>query len=149
MFATLVFALTLVMIALHGGEWLLLGRLARAAKSQPLKPTPFPRLLKLMNFLRLEALYYVVLLAFWWTHRGAVPAAAVFLLGAVHVGGWAALESRKSAPQIEVVAQAVTHGPNAEAAGARLRRLLAGIAAFDAAEVLVLAYLAYRLWLRL
>ncbi|MBI4467149.1 MAG: hypothetical protein HY656_06975 [Acidobacteria bacterium] len=142
MFATLVFLLTLVMILVHVGEWVLLGQLARAAR-QRIAParSPFTRVLGLMNFLRFEAFYYVVLLVFWLTTESLLPGVAVFLLGAVHVGGWAALERKQSLPRLEAVAT-MAGGP--EASG--LRRLLAGIAAFDAAEVLVLAFIAYRLW---
>lgn len=100
-----------------------------------------------MNFLRFEAFYYVVLVVFWLVSGGAIPGVAVFLLGAIHVLGWVALEARKSIPELEVVAAMAAHNPEAKAGGPRLRRLLAGIAAFDAAEVVVLAYLAYRLWL--
>lgn len=155
MFATVVFALTLVMIAMHPGEWVLLGRLARARRegsprggSSSLGParSTLSRLLGLMNFLRFEALYYVVLVVFWWWSGGAVPGVAVLLLGAIHVLGWAALEARKSLPKLEVVAALAARNPEAPAAGTRLRRLLTGIAAFDAVEVAVLAYLAYRLW---
>lgn len=97
-----------------------------------------------MNFLRFEAFYYAVLVVFWLVSGGAVPGVAVFLLGAIHVLGWVALEARKSMPELEVVAALAAHNP--QAGGTRLRRLLAGIAAFDAAEVVVLAYLVYRLW---
>ena len=86
-----------------------------------------------MNFLRLEAVYYVVLLVFWWLNREAVPAWAVLGLGAAHIAGWAALE-RKGAPKLE------------SAGRRRLRKVLAGIATFDAVEVVILAYLAWRLW---
>lgn len=143
MFATVVFALTLAMIAVHVGEWVLLGQLARALRRPPPARSPFTRALGLMNLLRFEAFYYMVLLAFWLAGNGAVPGVAVFLLGAVHVGGWAALEGKKSLPQLEAVATIAAHNPEAEAGGTHLRRLLAGIAA---AEVLVLAFIAYRLW---
>lgn len=146
MFAALVLALTLVMIAVHVGEWILLGQLARGAKSPAPAGSPFTRALGLMNFLRFEALYYVVLLVFWLTQESGVPGLAVFLLGALHVGGWAALERKKSLPQLEAVATIAARNPEAEAGGTRLRRLLAGIAAFDALEVLALGFIAHRLW---
>ncbi|MFQ5663616.1 MAG: hypothetical protein ACE5HL_07285 [Terriglobia bacterium] len=146
MFATMVFALTLVMIGVHVGEWFLLGQLARASQQRPLRRSPFTRALGLMNFLRFEAFYYAVLLGFWLLADGAVPGAAVFVLGVIHLGGWAAIEGKKSMPQLEAIAIIAAHNPEAEAGGTRLRRLLKGIAAFDAAEVLVLGYLAYRLW---
>lgn len=146
MFSTVVLALTLVMIAVHVGEWVLLGQLARASRSRPLRRSPFTRVLGLMNFLRFEAFYYVVLFGFWLANEEAVPGVMVFLLAAIHVGGWAAIETRRSMPELEAVALIATHNPEAEAGGTRLRRLLKGIAAFDAAEVVVLAYLAYRLW---
>lgn len=155
MFAAVVFALTLLMIVMHPGEWLLLAQLARArpagsprggtASPEPAR-SPLRRVLGLMNFLRFEAFYYLVLVVFWLVSGGAVPGVAVFLLGAIHVLGWAALEARKSMPELEVVAALAAHNPEAKAGGTRLRRLLAGIAAFDAAEVVVLVYLAYRLW---
>lgn len=147
MFSTPVFALTLVMIGVHAGEWLLLRQLARASRrGRAPAQSPFTRALGLMNFLRFEAFYYVVLLAFWLTGTSGLPGVAVFLLGAIHVGGWAALERKKSLPQLEAVATIAAHNPEAEAGGTRLRGLLAGIAAFDAAEVLVLGFIAYRLW---
>lgn len=150
MFATIVFALTLVMIAVHVGEWLLLGQLAGGSRRKASMRSPLTGVLGLMNFLRFEALYYVVLVAFWLASHGAVPGAAVILLGAIHVGGWAALEAKKSLPQLEAVAIIAEHNPETEAGGtpepSGLRRLLAGIAAFDAVEVLVLAYLVYHLW---
>ncbi|MFQ5926430.1 MAG: hypothetical protein ACE5MH_03245 [Terriglobia bacterium] len=144
MFASLVLALTLLMIGVHVGEWVRLGQLARASRSGTLKSSRVTRVLGLMNFLRFEAFYYVVLVVFCLTNEGAVPGVAVFLLGAIHVGGWAALEARKSLPQLEAVA-AAAHNPQAGVRGTRVRRLLAGIAAFDAVEVLILAYFAYRL----
>ncbi|MFQ5777846.1 MAG: hypothetical protein ACE5IP_07550 [Terriglobia bacterium] len=146
MFSRIVLALTLAMIAVHVGEWILLGQLARASQRKLLQASPFTRVLGLMNFLRFEALYYVVLVAFWLTAESAIPGVAVFLLGVVHIGGWAALEARKSMPKLEALALIAIHNPEAEAGGTRLRRVLAGIGAFDAVEVLVLLYLAYRLW---
>lgn len=140
MFATTVFALTLAMILVHVGEWVLLGRLARATRGGPARASWLSRAVGLMNFLRFEALYYVVLFVFWLLNRDAVPGAAVLLLGATHIGGWAALE-RKKPPALEEVAASAS----AEQ-GNRLRKVLGGIAAFDAVEVIILAYLAYRLW---
>lgn len=146
MLATIILALTLLMILVHGGEWILLAQLARGAKAPAPTRSPFTRALGLMNFLRFEAFYYVLLLGFWLFAETTVPGVAVFLLGAIHVGGWAALERKKSLPQLEAVATIAARNPEAEAGGARLRRLLAGIAAFDFLEVLVLAFIAYRLW---
>lgn len=142
-----VFALTLVMIAVHVGEWLLLGQLASTAKqgSSPAR-SPFTRVFGLMNFLRFEAFYYVVLVVFWLFHSEAVPWVWVIVLGAIHVGGWAAIEGRKRLPQLEAVALVAARNPEGQAAASRLRRVLGGIALFDAAEVAVLAYIAYRLW---
>lgn len=145
MFANLVFALTLAMIAVHVGEWLLLGELMRASRGFRPARSPFTRVLGLMNFLRFEAFYYMVLLTFWLVTGGLALGVAVFLLGVIHVGGWAAIEFKQSMPQLEAVATIAAHNPEAEAGGARLRRLLKGIAAFDTVEVLVLAYLAYHL----
>ena len=133
MFAWVMFGLTVVMIGVHVGEWVLLGRLANASRGGPAKSSGLTRGMGLMNFLRFEALYYVVLLGFWLLNREAVPAAAVLGLGAVHIGGWAALERKRSLPKLE-------------AGGGRLRKVLAGIATFDAVEVVILAYLAWRLW---
>jgi len=143
MFATIVFILTLLMILAHAGEWMLLGRVARATRQGTSPRSSLTGFLGLMNFLRFEAFYYVVLLAFWLATESNVPGLAVFLLGAIHVGGWAALERRQSLPRLEEVTARASAEP--AAAGKRLRRLLAGIAAFDAMEVLVLAFIAYRL----
>ena len=139
MFATVVFALTLGMILVHVGEWVLLGRLARAMGGAGAPASWLSRAVGLMNFLRFEAFYYVVLFVFWLLNRGAVPGAAVLLLGAAHIGGWAALE-RKKPPALEEVAVSAS-GER----GNRLRKVLGGIAAFDAVEVVILVYLAYRL----
>jgi len=144
MLATVIFALTLLMILAHAGEWMLLGRVARATRQGTSARSSLTGFLGLMNFLRFEAFYYIVLLAFWLATESNVPGLAVFLLGAIHVGGWAALERRQSLPRLEEVAARAAAEP--AAAGKRLRRLLAGIAAFDAMEVLVLAFIAYRLW---
>jgi len=141
MFATIILALTLGMILVHVGEWVLLGRLARATRGGSAQPSWLTRAVGLMNFLRFEAFYYVVLFVFWLLNRDAVPGAAVLLLGAAHIGGWAALERKKSLPPLEEVA-ARASGKQ----GNRLRKVLGGIAAFDAVEVLILAYLAYGLW---
>ncbi|MDA2912824.1 hypothetical protein MYX77_02480 [Acidobacteriia bacterium AH_259_A11_L15] len=146
MLAKIIFGFTLVMVAVHIGEWVLLGQLARASRQRPLRSSPFTRGLGLMNFLRVEVLYYVVLIAFWLQGGTGLPGVAVFLLGAIHLGGWAALERKELLPQLEAVALIAVHNPEAEAGGSRLRRLLAGIAAFDFLEVLVLAFIAYRLW---
>jgi len=144
MLATIIFVLTLLMILAHAGEWVLLGRVARATRqASPPRPS-LTGFLGLMNFLRFEAFYYVVLFAFWLFTESNLPGVAVFLLGAVHLGGWAALERKQSLPRLEEVAAQAAQ--DAGGAGRRLRRLLAGIAAFDAAEVLVLAFIAYRLW---
>lgn len=144
MLATAVFALTLAMILAHAGEWVLLGRVARAAGSgQPVRAS-LTGFLGLMNFLRFEAFYYVVLCGFWLFTESNVPGVAVLLLGAVHLGGWAALERKRSLPRLEEVAARASAEPGTS--GRRLRRLLLGVAAFDAAEVLVLAFIAYRLW---
>jgi hypothetical protein len=140
MFATVVFGLTVGMIVVHVGEWVLLGRLARGAPAG----SRLSRVMGLMNFLRFEAFYYVVLLAFWWLNREAVPAWAVLGLGAVHLAGWAALERKKSLPRLEGAAPISTG--QAGKPSRRLRKVLAGIAGFDAVEVLILAYLAWRLW---
>ena len=137
----MVLALTLAMILVHVGEWILLGKLARATRGGPAQASWLSRAVGLMNFLRFEALYYVVLFVFWLLNRDAVPGAAVLLLGAAHIGGWATLERKKSLPPLEEVA-ARASGEQ----GSRLRKVLGGIAAFDAVEVVVLAYLAYRLW---
>ncbi len=143
MFATIILALTLGMILVHVGEWVLLGRLARATRGGSARASWLTRAVGLMNLLRFEALYYVVLFIFWLLNRDAVPGAAVLLLGAAHIGGWAALERKKLLPQLEEVASR-TSGEQ----GSRMRKLLGGIAAFDAVEVLILAYLTYRLWPR-
>ena len=144
MLATIIFVLTLLMILAHAGEWVLLGRVARATRqASPPRPS-LTGFLGLMNFLRFEAFYYVVLFAFWLFTESNLPGVAVFLLGAVHLGGWAALERKQSLPRLEEVAARAAR--DAGGAGRRLRRLLTGIAAFDAAEVLVLAFIAYRLW---
>jgi len=143
MLMTIVFALTLAMILAHAGEWVLLGRVARAARTGVAVRSSLTGFLGLMNFLRFEAFYYVVLFAFWLFTESNVPGVAVFLLGAVHLGGWAALERKHSLPRLEEVAARAAQ--DAGGAGRRLRRLLAGIAVFDAAEVLVLAFIAYRL----
>jgi hypothetical protein len=65
MFTTAVFALTLAMILVHVGEWLLLGRLAKATRGGLARASWLSRAVGLMNFLRFEALYYVVLFVFW------------------------------------------------------------------------------------
>jgi hypothetical protein len=144
MLRTAVFALTLAMILAHAGEWVLLGRVARAAGTgRPLRSS-LTGVLGLMNFLRFEAFYYVALFAFWLFVESNVPGVAVFLLGAIHLGGWAALERKRSLPRLEEVAARATAEP--ATSGRRLRRLLMGIAAFDALEVVVLAFIAYRLW---
>ena len=144
MLATIIFVLTLLMILAHAGEWMLLGRVARAARTGEPVRSSLTGFLGLMNFLRFEAFYYVVLFAFWLFTESNLPGVAVFLLGAVHLGGWAALERKQSLPRLEEVAARAAR--DAGGAGRRLRRLLTGIAAFDAAEVLVLAFIAYRLW---
>ena len=144
MLATIIFVLTLLMILAHAGEWVLLGRVARAARTGEPARSSLTGFLGLMNFLRFEAFYYVVLFAFWLFTESNLPGVAVFLLGAVHLGGWAALERKQSLPRLEEVAARAAR--DAGGAGRRLRRLLTGIAAFDAAEVLVLAFIAYRLW---
>jgi hypothetical protein len=150
-FATLVLALTLAMMAAHVGEWLLLWRLAGDSRHPPRgKQTAKQARFSLMDFLRWEALYYVVLVIFWLRHPAAVPAWAVLFLGAVHIAGWVALESRKALPRLETVAneqaRSAPSSPPSGVKGEKLRRMLAGIAAFDLAEVAVLAYLAYLLW---
>lgn len=145
MFAWVMFGLTVVMIGVHVGEWVLLGRLANASRGGPAKSSGLTRGMGLMNFLRFEALYYVVLLGFWLLNREAVPAAAVLGLGAVHIGGWAALERKRSLPKLREVAP-ISSGQAAGPGGGRLRKVLAGIATFDAVEVVILAYLAWRLW---
>ncbi len=141
MFATIILALTLGMILVHLGEWVLLGRLARATRGRTAAPSWLTRAVGLMNFLRFEAFYYVVLLVFWLLNRDAVPGVAVLLLGAAHIGGWATLERKKSQPPLEEVASRASGEQ-----GSRLRKMLGGIAAFDAIEVMILLYLAYRLW---
>ncbi|HXE75104.1 MAG TPA: hypothetical protein VNN18_05655 [Candidatus Xenobia bacterium] len=140
MFAAIVFALTVGMILVHAGEWVLLGRLASATRGGPARASWLGRAVELMNFLRFEVFYYVVLFVFWLLNRDAVPGAAVLLLGAAHVGGWAALERTKP-PALEELAASTS----AEQ-GSRLRKVVGGIAAFDAVEVVILVYLAYRLW---
>lgn len=144
MLATIVFGLTLLMILAHAGEWVLLARVARAARTGEQGRSSLTGFLGLMNFLRFEAFYYVALFAFWLLTESNVPGAAVFLLGVIHVGGWAALERKHALPRLEEVAARATAEP--ATSGRRLRRLLAGIAAFDFLEVLVLAFIAYRLW---
>ncbi len=141
MFTTAVFALTLGMILVHVGEWVLLGRLASATRGGSAQPSWLTRAVGLMNFLRFEAFYYVVLFVFWLLNRDAVPGAAVLLLGAAHIGGWVALERKRSLPPLEEVASRAS-----EVQGSRLRKVLGAIAAFDAAEVFILAYVAYCLW---
>ncbi|OFV86249.1 MAG: hypothetical protein A2620_00030 [Acidobacteria bacterium RIFCSPHIGHO2_01_FULL_67_28] len=143
MLTTIVFALTLAMIAAHAGEWVLLGRVARAARTGVPVRSSLTGFLGLMNFLRFEAFYYVALFAFWLFTESNVPGVAVFLLGAVHLGGWVALERKHSLPRLEEVAARATAEPGTS--GRRLRQLLMGVAAFDAAEVVVLAFIAYRL----
>jgi hypothetical protein len=143
MLTTAVFALTLAMILAHAGEWVLLGRVARAARTGEPVRSSLTGFLGLMNFLRFEAFYYLALFAFWLFTESNVPGVAVFLLGAIHLGGWAALERKRSLPRLEEVAARAAADP--ATSGRRLRRLLAGVAAFDAAEVLVLAFIAYRL----
>ena len=137
MFATIVFGLTVGMIGVHVGEWVLLGRLARGARGGEAQGSALTKAMGLMNLLRFEAAYYVVLLMFWLLNREAVPAAAVLGLAAAHIGGWAALERKSSRPKLES-----TPGKPS----GRLRKVLAGIATFDAVEVVILAYLAWRLW---
>jgi hypothetical protein len=137
MFATIVFALTGAMILVHVGEWVLLGKMAGAAAEA--RPGPaLRRAAALLNLLRLEVVYYLVLLVFWWLNRDAVPAWAVLGLGVAHLGGWAALERKKLLRKLEEGAA----GPG----GGRLRKVLAGFASFDAIEVMILLYLAGRLW---
>lgn len=147
MLTTIILALTLVMIAVHVGEWLLLGQLARTARAGAVpRRSPFTRALGLMNFLRFEALYYLALVAFWLFYSDAVPGVWVALLGAIHIGGWAAIELRKSLPQLEAVALIAARNPQDEGESSGLRRVLTSIALFDAAEVLILLYIAWRLW---
>src|SRR3990167_4623825 len=143
MLTTIVFALTLAMIAAHAGEWVLLGRVARAARTGVPVRSSLTGFLGLMNFLRFEAFYYVALFAFWLFTESNLPGVAVFLLGAVHLGGWAALARTRARPRREEVAARAAAEPGAS--GRRLRQLLMGVAAFDAAEVVVLAFIAYRL----
>jgi hypothetical protein len=146
----IIFALTLLMIAVHGGEWVLLVQLGRTAnRGRPPSRSPFTRALGLMNFLRFEAFYYLVLVAFWLFDPGAVPGLWVFVLGAIHLGGWLAIEARKSLPQLEAVVWIAARRPDEEGGRQGLLRALRGIAAFDAVEVVVLAYIAYRLWIHL
>src|SRR3990167_105176 len=121
MLTTIVFALTLAMIAAHAGEWVLLGRVARATRQASLPRPSLTGFLGLMNFLRFEAFYYVVLFAFWLFTESNLPGVAVFLLGAVHLGGWAALERKQSLPRLEEVAARAAR--DAGGAGPRLRRL--------------------------
>lgn len=132
MFATLVFGLTVGMIGVHVGEWVLLGKMMGGSGGEPGKGSGLSQVMGLMNLLRFEAVYYVVLLAFWWLNREVVPGWAVLSLGVAHIGGWAALERKK--PKVE------------GAASGGLRKVLSGIAVFDAVEVVILVYLAWRLW---
>src|SRR3990167_9986985 len=119
MLTTIVFALTLAMIAAHAGEWVLLGRVARAARTGVPVRSSLTGFLGLMNFLRFEAFYYVALFAFWLFTESNLPGVAVFLLGAVHLGGWAALERKHSLPRLEEVAAQAAQ--DAGGAGRRLR----------------------------
>jgi len=137
MFKWVVFGLTVGMIGVHVGEWVLLGKLARGSRGGETTGSALTKAMGLMNLLRFEAAYYVVLLMFWLLNREAVPGAAVLGLGAAHLGGWAALERKSSRTKLE----AMPGKPSG-----RLRKILAGIATFDAVEVVVLAYLAWRLW---
>src|SRR3989304_4279370 len=117
MLATIVFVLTLLMIIAHAGEWVLLGRVARATRqASPPRPS-LAGFLGLMNFLRFEAFYYVVLFAFWLFTESNLPGVAVFLLGAVHLGGWAALERKHSLPRLEEVAAGATARPGPRGGG--------------------------------
>src|SRR3989304_3413183 len=100
MLATIIFVLTLLMILAHAGEWVLLGRVGRAARPGEPARSSLTGFLGLMNFLRFEAFYYVVLFAFWLFTESNLPGVAVFLLGAVHLGGWAALERKHSLPRL-------------------------------------------------
>lgn len=161
MFGTIVFGLTVVMIGVHVGEWVLLGRLMSAptlsgqgTRGQPAQGSAVTRVLGLMNLLRFEAVYYVVLLGFWWLNREAVPAWAVLSLGAAHIGGWAALERiLRLRPPAAGFAQDLRSAlprsekplPKVEGAGRRMRKVLGGIAVFDVVEVVILGYLAWRL----
>jgi len=138
MFRTIVLGLTVGMIGVHVGEWVLLGRLARGSSEEPARGLSATRVMGLMNLLRFEAFYYVVLLAYWWLNPDVVGMPVVLGLGAVHIAGWVALERKKSLPKLEEVA--------ARSGGGRLRKVLAGIATFDAVEVVILGYLAWRLW---
>jgi hypothetical protein len=146
MLPELVWVLTLGMVALHVGEWLLLGRWARAARGAPPAPSSRRRVPGWMNFLRLEAFYYLLLLAFWLFQETNLPGLAVFLLGAIHVGGWAALESKQALPALEALARRTAEPSQSDSRTRGVDRLLQGIAVFDAAEVGVLVYIAYRLW---
>ncbi|MGH9813422.1 MAG: hypothetical protein ACRD4T_09845 [Candidatus Acidiferrales bacterium] len=137
MFATIVFGLTVGMIGVHVGEWVLLGKLARGSRGGETTGSALTKAMGLMNLLRLEVLYYVGLLVFWLLNREAVPGAAVLGLGAAHLGGWAALERKSSRPKLE----AMPGKPSG-----RLKKVLGGIAVFDAVEILILGYLAWRLW---
>src|SRR3990170_5138364 len=111
MLTTIVFALTLAMIAAHAGEWVLLGRVARAARTGVPVRSSLTGFLGLMNFLRFEAFYYVALFAFWLFTESNVPGVAVFLLGAVHLGGWVALEGKHAGPPLERQAAGAAAGP--------------------------------------
>src|SRR3990172_1740581 len=119
------------------------GRVARAARTGVPVRSSLTGFLGLMNFLRFEAFYYVALFAFWLFTESNVPRVAVFLLVAVHLGGWGGLRRQHSLPRLEEGAARAPAEPGTS--GRRLRQLLMGVAAFDAAEVVVLAFIAYRL----
>jgi len=131
LFAAILLLWTLAMLGLHlASRWIL--RRALGADQ------PRPAWLTARNVVRFEGLYYVALVAFWWSNRADFPLFPLVVLAAIHLGGWAFAEARRT----RLAAASFGLGP---AAAARLERVLLGIQIFDLAEAAILAYIGWKL----
>ncbi len=86
--------------------------------------------LSVLNIFRFEGIYYLALMVYVVWQRGRVLLVPRIAMAVLHVTGWAVAERRR-----EWLTDA-----RGQAAGARI---LAGVQAFDLAETVVLAYIAW------
>ncbi len=117
----LLLAFTLAMITVH----LTSGRLLRRAWGE--RP---PRWLSALNIFRFEGTYYLALMAYVVWQGSRFLLAPLIIMAVLHVAGWAVAEKRRG----------WLINPSGEAARTRI---LAGVQAFDLAETVVLAYIAW------
>ena len=119
--SALLLAFTAAMILVH----LISTRLLRRAWA-----SEAPDWLSVLNIFRFEGTYYLALMAYVVWQRGRFLLVPLVVMAVLHVAGWAMAERRR-----EWLA-------NAGVATAR-GRILVGVQAFDLAETVVLAYIAW------